>query len=297
MRKMFIALLLLAVPVFSIASEKNDPVVARMGEQQFRLSDFNRWMSFGSEQTRAALEKDPKRRAAMLRQIVTSMVIAEQARKKGFDQRPDIRENMELLIHNYLTIEYLDKVIAQKVTVKDKDVRRYYNQNKDKFRQPERIRARHILIKVNRTAPEEELSKARQKADTILNRVKAGEDFSKLASEYSDDPGSKRKGGDLGFFSRGRMAPEFEKVAFSLKPGNVSGGVQTNFGFHIIKVEKKMKSSIQPYKEVKDNLRKKVTIDKKKKAVDEYVKKITKEADVEFNLDSLFGSSKDPHRK
>ena len=131
----------------------------------------------------------------------------------------------------------------------------------------------------------------------MLKRVKAGEDFSKLASEFSDDPGSKKKGGDLGFFSRGRMAPEFEKAAFSLKPGKVSGVIQTNFGFHIIKVEKKMKSSIQPYKEVKDNLRKKVSIDKKKKAVDEYVKKITKEADVEFYLDSLFGSSKDPHRK
>ena len=297
MRILLVMLFLLTVPIFSIASEKNDPVVARIGDKQFRLSDFNRWMSFGSEQSRASLEKDPKRRASMLRQIVTSMVVAEQARKQGFDQRPDIRENMELLINNFLTIEYLDKVIAQKVEVKDKDVRRYYNQHKDTFRVPERVKARHILVKVNRTAPEEALKHARVKAENILKRVKAGEDFARLASEYSDDPGSKKKGGDVGFFSRGRMAPEFERAAFSLKPGEVSDIVQTNFGFHIIKVEEKKDPSIKPYKAVKEQLRKKVEIDMKKKAVDTYVEKIIEEKNVSFDLEGLFGSGKDPHMK
>ena len=297
MQKILITLFILSVPVWGSASEKNDPDVARIGEKQFRLSDVNRWMSFGSEQTRAALEKDPKRRASMLRQIVTSMAIAEEARKKGFDQRPDVRENMELLINNFLTIEYLDKVISKNVTVREKDLRRYYKNNKNKFKVPERVRARHILIKVNRTAPEEELKKARKKAREIQRRVQAGGDFAILAAELSDDPGSKRKGGDLGFVARGRMAPEFEKVAFSLKPGKVSDIVQTKFGFHVIRVEEKKKSSVRPYKTVKEQVRIKVSIDLKKKAVEEYIEEITKDADVVFEFDNLFGSSKDPHRR
>jgi parvulin-like peptidyl-prolyl isomerase len=131
----------------------------------------------------------------------------------------------------------------------DEMISNYYNEHKNEY---EQVRARHILIS---TSPQEEgtppgaaqdkdaaakkpLSKeeARKKAESILARVRKGEDFAKLASEFSDD-GSKESGGDLDYFSRGRMVPEFEQVAFSLKPGEVSDLVETQYGFHIIKVE------------------------------------------------------------
>ena len=115
MKEILITLCIVFVPVFVFASGNSDPVVARIGEKQFQLSDFNRWVSYGSEKARKEIEKNPKRKASMLRQIVTSMVIADQARKEGFDQRPDTKENMELVINNFLTIEYLDKAVAQKV--------------------------------------------------------------------------------------------------------------------------------------------------------------------------------------
>ncbi len=297
MKKLLIILFAIFVPVFVMAISTDDPVVAKIGNKMIMKSDFERWISFGSEQTRVALEKDPKRRASMLRQIITSMVIADQARKEGFSQRQDIKENMELLINNFLTIEYFDKVIAQKIEVKDKHIRQYYEENKSKFKVPARVRARHILVKVNRTAPEGELKQAQEQANQILKRIKSGEDFSKLAAEYSDDPGSKETGGDIGFFSRGRMAPEFENTAFSLKPGETSDIVQTNFGFHIIRVTDRKDPSIQPYETVKEQLRKKVAINMKKKAVDDYVDKIIEEKDVEFYLEGLFGPGKDPHMK
>lgn len=280
-----------AVPLFA----DEDPVVARIGEKKILLSDFRRWMSYDTEEGRKTIERDPKQKDALLRSIVTSMAIAAQARKEKFDQRPDIKENIQLLIDNFLTVKYLDQVVAKTVEPTEDNVKRYYEDHKKELMAPEMVRAPHILIKVTRTASEEERTKARKQAEDLLKRLKAGEDFAKLAAEYSEDPGSKKKGGDLGFFPRGMMAPEFETAAFSLEPGAMSDVVETDFGYHIIKVEEKKPASVQPYQDVKEGLKKRATIELKRKAVDDYVTKLMKEARIEFDAAPLFGS--DPHAK
>jgi peptidyl-prolyl cis-trans isomerase C len=206
---------------------------------------------------------------------------------------------MKLLIDNFLTLEYLDAEIAQKTKVEEEEINRYYEENKVKFEIPEKIKARHILIQVKKTAAEQEQKKAKAKLEKVLQRVRAGEDFAKLATEFSEDPGSKKQGGDLGFFTRGMMAPEFEKAAFSLKPGEVSDIVQTNFGFHIIRYEERKEPFVQPISAVREQLAQALLVEKKKKAVDEYVDKMSKGADVEFYLDNFFASAPgaaDPHR-
>ena len=272
----------------------DDPVVARIGERKVLMSDLKRWMTYGTAESQRALEKDPKGRYELLRQILTGMVIAEQAKKDGFDRRPDVKENMELLISNFLTLEYLDKVIAKQVEVTEEELKQYYDDHQKEFRVPERVRTRHILIKAERTADDGERKKAREKAEGLLKRIRAGADFSKLAEEYSEDPGSRRKGGDLGFMPAGKMDPEFEKIAFSLNPGEVSDIVETDFGFHIIRCEEKEKPTIQPYAEVKEQVRKKVTVEKKTKAVHEYVNRTSKEAGIEIDVDVLVGPETGP---
>ncbi|MBI5556790.1 MAG: peptidylprolyl isomerase [Deltaproteobacteria bacterium] len=275
----------------------DEDVVARIGKKKFTLADFNRWMSYSSEENRKALEGDPKKREMLLRQIVTSMVIADQAKKTGFDARKDIKENMKLLTDNFLTLEYLDMEVARKAKVEEEEINRYYEENKSKFEMPEKIKARHILIQVKKTASEQEQKEAKAKLEKVLQRVRGGEDFATLATEFSEDPGSKKAGGDLGFFSRGMMAPEFEKAAFSLKPGEVSEIVQTNFGFHLIRLEERKEPVVQPISAVREQLTKALTIEKKKKTVDEYVAKAAKGADVEFYLDDFFATAApDPHR-
>ena len=194
-------------------------------------------------------------------------------------------------------VQWLAEAVHPGVEVAEQDVKDFYEQNKDKMVEPERVHARHILIKVNRAASKNEIKKARQKLEKILKRAKKGEVFTKLATEFSEDPGSKTKGGDVGYFSKGRMAPEFEKTAFALKKGEISDIIQTNFGFHIIKLEDKKEESIRPYSTVKDQLEKRVAVDKKKKSVDEYVQKISKDADIEIILDNLFTSGSNPHMR
>jgi len=129
------------------------------------------------------------------------------------------------------------------------ELREYYNKNKDRYTDPEKIHARHILIRPDMKEKDRDAAKkaAVEKARGLLKRIKAGEDFSRIAKENSGDPGSAKKGGDLGWFPRGVMMKAFEDAAFALKPGEVSGIVETPFGAHIIKLEGRKKAVARPF--------------------------------------------------
>jgi peptidyl-prolyl cis-trans isomerase D len=128
--------------------------------------------------------------------------------------------------------------LGEKVNPTDKEIADFYKSNlKSLFSYPDRVRARHILIGVAPNASDKDRAAAKAKAEKILEQLKKGADFAKLAAQYSDDPGSRERGGDLGFFERGQMIKPFEDAAFALKPGQLSGVVETRFGYHIIQVE------------------------------------------------------------
>ncbi len=117
-------------------------------------------------------------------------------------------------------------------------IKQYYETNKFKYTNLEKMaRARHVLIKITEDATDEEKVKLKTEITGLLDRIKAGEDFAQLARQFSEDPGSGSKGGDLGFAPRGRMVPEFDEVMFNLEPGQISDVVETKFGFHIIRLE------------------------------------------------------------
>ena len=138
----------------------------------------------------------------------------------------------------------------QKVTVPPGDVQRYYNSNIQQYQQPEQIRASHILLK---TEGKDEAA-VRKTAEGILAQVKAGGDFAELAKKYSEDDGSKAQGGDLNYFSRGRMVPEFEEAAFKMNAGETSDLVKSQFGFHIIRVVDKKAGATRSLDEVRQQI-------------------------------------------
>ncbi|MCD8492838.1 MAG: peptidyl-prolyl cis-trans isomerase [Geovibrio sp.] len=142
--------------------------------------------------------------------------------------------------------------------------------NQDQFNTPEAVHARHILIRVEDWHNQEAVKAALTKTESIINEIKGGLDFAEAARKYSADS-SAVNGGDLGFFTKGQMVPEFEQAAFALKTGEVSGVVKTMYGYHIIKAEEKKEASKPALEEVKEDIKKLLTAQAGEAEFREYV--------------------------
>ena len=177
--------------------------------------------------------------------------------------------------------QFIETKFVQKIIVSDDETKAHYNNNLKMFKQPEQVRAMHILIMVAPQATEEQKAAARKKLKEVQKKLGQGEDFETLAKEYSEGP-SAAKGGDLGYFSRGQMVPPFEEAAFALKSGEVSDIVETRFGYHLIKVVDKKPGSTMSYEEVKDNLQQYLKQQKIQEQVKLYIEKLEKKAKVEM---------------
>ena len=149
--------------------------------------------------------------------------------------------------------KYLDRV-ADAVQADDAKMHAFYVDNPDKFRMPEQVRARHILLRVAPDADDATVGAARQRLETLRARLDAGADFATLAQEYSEDD-TAAQGGDLGFFSRGQMFAPFEAAAFALEPGQVSQVVRSPFGLHLIRVEEHRPAQTVPEEQARAQIR------------------------------------------
>jgi len=169
--------------------------------------------------------------AAMRAGFKSGEAFATKLRIEGYTEA-SYREHLRRLVS---AKKYLDRVAAAAPPVDDEAIRGFYTANPEKFRLPELVHARHILVKVDPAAGDEARRAAREKLADIRAEILAGGDFAALARRYSADASAER-GGDLGFFPRGRMVKPFEDVAFALGPGEVSDVVETPFGLHVIQV-------------------------------------------------------------
>lgn len=189
------------------------------------------------------------------------------------------QQEQDLAIQNYKT--NFDKTTK----IPDEEMKKYYEEHKKEYYKDE-VKASHILISTldenSKPLSEAKKKEAKAKADEALKKAKSGDEFSKLAKEYSDDPGSGSQGGDLGFFGKGQMVPEFEKAAYALKVNEISDIVESQFGYHIIKLTDKVNEQI-PYEQVKDSIKSNMLNEK----FAEKVKKLSKDAKVEKKEDVI----------
>jgi peptidyl-prolyl cis-trans isomerase D len=145
----------------------------------------------------------------------------------------------------------------------EEQIRKIYDERlEDRFTDPEEVRARHILISFQPDADDATKAKARAEAEDLLKQARSGADFAELAKKHSKDLGSAPKGGDLGFFPRGRMVPAFDAAAFGLEPGKISDLVETQFGFHIIKLEEKRPGGPRPFEVAREQIEKELTAER-----------------------------------
>ena len=257
-------------------------VVARVNGEAISKADFDRAVT--NLEARAGGPIPAEQRDQVLRgvldQIVGYTVLVQEGRARNVTvpdsevdariaqvrgQFPSEEEFTKMLAERKLTLDevksdvrrdltitkLIDAEIASKIAVTPEQVNDFYAKNPDQFKQGESVRASHILISVPKGADAAAKAQARAKAETVLKDAKGGKDFAALAKEHSADPGSAANGGDLGFFQQGQMVGPFNDAAFTLSPGTISDLVETEFGFHIIKVIEKKEGRTIPLEEVK----------------------------------------------
>jgi len=184
----------------------------------------------------------PEGKKEMLETMIIRELILQDAAKDGIENTPAVKEKLDELKKRLVVEAYLKKKVEEQSKVGDDEMKKFYDQNKDKFKTADQVRASHILVK------------SEKEANDVLAQLKAGGNFEELAKKLSTD-GAAAKGGDLGWFSKGSMIPEFEKVAFAMKEGETSGIVKTKFGYHIIKLTGKRPAGQRTFEEVKDQIK------------------------------------------
>ncbi len=197
------------------------------------------------------------------------------------------KEELMKSIKQSLVLEALVRKEYQYEDATEADARSYYDENTSEFYQPEQVHARHILIKVTETDNDDAWMKAKKEITKVHKKTTAdGADFAALAKEYSED-GSAPQGGDLGFFPRNAMVPEFEKVAFELENGEVSEPFRSQFGWHIVKrVDYKQEGPI-PFEDIKERLTTQLTGLKFQQSLEQYVAKLQESASIELKLENI----------
>jgi peptidyl-prolyl cis-trans isomerase C len=204
---------------------------------------------------------------------------ARELQKIGVDEKGLLESTRRDLAIAY----FINTKIAPDIKVSEEEIKKFYEQNPDKFRQEETVRASHILIGIDNKSGIEAKRAARQKADKLHKELVNGADFATLAKENSTCPSS-TQGGDLGYFGKGRMVPQFEQAAFALQPGGLSDVVETQFGYHIIKLTDRKKAEGIPLSVAKDKIENYLRLQKTNAAIETFVGEARKTAKIEVLL-------------
>jgi len=231
---------ILALVVFGgLAVRAQEGVVARVDgktitEADMRLAEAEIGSDLGSL-------PDGTKRRVLLEFLIENQLFADAAEKQKLSAGTGFDERMQYWRRRALRDVYFDTSV--KDTVSDAETKRFYDQQVGALKPEAEVRARHILVE------------SKDKARELFQKVLHGADFATLAREHSKDPGSKDQGGELGFFSRGQMVPQFEEAAFKLKPGEVGEPFETQFGWHIVKVDERRQRTAPAFDDVKDRVR------------------------------------------
>jgi len=242
-----------------------DPVICTAGDVKIRQSEFEAAIKSLPDQYQAFAMGQGKKQFA--EDYLRMKLLADKGMKDNLQNDPEVVKQLDLMRENLVASAEVKK-IENTLPITDADIRKAYDENKKEY---EQVTARHILIAFKGSpaaqAGKKELTddEAKAKAEDIRKQLVAGADFAELAKKESDDTGSGNRGGDLGTFGHGQMVPEFETVAFATKAGEIAPVVKTQYGYHIIKVEK---HDSTPYESVKATLEKNLKTKKLQEAID-----------------------------
>lgn len=232
----------------SHAVAADDPVVAKVNGTEIHQSD----LAIAEQEAGQLPPMSEAAKKDYLVQFMSDLILVSKAAEaKKIDEKPDFKAKLAFDRKKLLMTDLLDQVGKEAVT--DAALHKVYDDAVKQMGQQEEVHARHILIRA-KPGDEKASEEAKKKIEAVIVRLKKGEDFAKVAKEVTEDPSGKANGGDLGYFTKDQMVPEFAKVAFAMKKGEISGPVKTQFGWHVIKVEDKRIKPPPTFEEVKPQL-------------------------------------------
>lgn len=263
------------MPAGSVAQIRHDVLEEMIGRELL--------LQEGSQHP--AADVDQKTQAQL--ELVKKQFGGEEQYKSTLAESGITPEEYTKRVHdNVIVQETMEQFVEKQVKVTPDEVRSFYDKNPNQFQQPESVRASHILIRVPPGAGDDVKKEKRAQIDAARSLVKGGEKFADVAKKVSEDPGSAANGGDLGFFPRGTMVPEFDAAAFSLKTNAISDVITTQFGYHVLLVTDRKPARTIPFDEVKDELGKFLTQRKGNEVTRDHVAELRKAAKVEVLLPS-----------
>ncbi len=266
---------LLFIGCDNISDKKSDsPVIANIDKAQITQKDFLKEIERVPEWAREQFGND-EGKMKFLEELIKRELIYQKALKMKLDQNKEYLDKVEEFEKMTLVSLILKKEVEEKSNVDEAEVKNFFDQNADKFTIGTKIKASHILVQTE------------EEATSISDKISKGESFSELAKTHSKDKGSAEKGGDLGYFGRGKMVPEFEQAALALKPGDVSKPVKTRFGFHIIKLIDIQKGESANFEQSKESIMRQLVSEKRKSLFDSYVEKIKAESKITKDEDAI----------
>jgi peptidyl-prolyl cis-trans isomerase C len=276
------------------ANPREEKIVAVINGEKLSAAQLDRLYARINPQMRANYERSGGK-IQFLDQYINQRLLLQEAVKSRFDKRPDIAAELEAAKDATLFDRYVREVVALEV-ISESEMRAFYDKNKNSFMREETVKARHIIatpqagnVTNNLNDDAGSIEDARKKMMQLKKQLDAGANFAELAASHSED-GSATSGGDLGWFGRGKMVGEFEEVAFSLKPGETSDVIETQFGFHIVRLDDRKAGGIPPYEEVRGEIRERFMNERAEKVL-ERVSALTRElrttSTVQINRENL----------
>ena len=240
-------------------------VLVKIGKDQLTREDLNEFLA--SMPPEYAQQLASLGEEVMIEEMINQRLLYVDAKDKGLEDSPAFKAEMEKLSKEVLKGMAINEVL-QAAEPTEEEAKSYYEENKERFSEPEKVAASHILVDTE------------EKAKEIKEKLDAGENFSELAQEHSNCP-SKENGGALGLFERGRMVPEFEEAAFTLAVGEISEPVKTQFGYHIIQVDNKQPAASKSFEAALPELMQQLRRDKQQKLYSDYMEKLREKYPVE----------------
>jgi len=252
---------------------EGDKVLATVGGKKITVSDFMKKVKSLPERYQQVVDN---RREQFLEDIINDQLLYEEALRKGLDRDRETRELLDEARKKILIASFLEKQVNGKVSVTDEEISVFYQENSDKYMTPEVMRVSHILVPT------------REEADSIVRELNQGKRFEDVARAKSLDPTAQR-GGDVGYFPKGQLMPEFDEACSALQIGEISRPVKTKLGFHVIMLTDRRAPQPMPLERVKEDIRRRIASIKKQELFDETMEKLKAKTRIKINPETLAG--------